>query len=178
MIKRLLLVFTLGLGLGAGGMLVAFPFLFPPAPLDEPAPLAEADAPRLWLAAPAAMVAPRVAGGTFDREAPGRDPIHWADGTVSVHRGGDGRLTLRLEGDFRAGPGPRFVIYLNTRAVGEERDFLADRGRRAVAPLRAFRGAQNYALPPGTDIAAVHTVTIWCESFGVYIGSAALTPAA
>lgn len=46
-----------------------------------------------------------------------------------------------------------------------------------MAPLRAFRGAQNYALPAGTDLPRVHTVTIWCETFGVYIGSAAIRQA-
>lgn len=169
------LVFGGALGVvgGAGGMLVAYPFLFPPPVLEEPAPRAAASPMHL---AAAGAPAHRITAGTFDPTAPGRDPIHWADGTVGVYRAGD-RLVLRLESDFRAGPGPRFVIYLNTTPVGDEADFGRDRGRIAIAPLRAFRGAQNYTLPDGLDLGRFRTVTIWCETFGVYIGSAALPPA-
>ena len=40
--------------------------------------------------------------------------------------------------------------------------------------LRSFRGAQTYRLPPGMEPADFHTVTIWCESFSMYIGSGAI----
>lgn len=43
-----------------------------------------------------------------------------------------------------------------------------------LAKLKSFKGAQNYTLPAGIDLAKFHTVTIWCESFGTYIGSAVL----
>ena len=155
-----------GTAVGAGGMLVAFPFLFPPPAANDAAPVAVAT------------------GGTtargwqwqFDREAPGRDPIHWANGSGRILRADTGWV-LRLEPDFEAGPGPNYWLYLNTRAVGEEPDFNADAGRLRLAALRSFKGAQNYPLPPDLDPSRFHTLTIWCESFSVYIGSGALKAA-
>lgn len=166
---------------GAGAMLVAFPYLFPP-PAASDAP------PELGAAAPAAGATPGSGtdpgrdgappAGTslpfrFDVGAPGRDAIHWADGTGRIVRTAQGWV-LRLEADFRAGPGPNYWIYANTRPVGDERDFEADAGRRKLFALRAFQGAQNYPLPADLDPARVHTVTIWCETFGAYIGSGVL----
>ena len=177
---------TLGLTLGAGAMLVAFPFLFPPTTLDEPAPQvapASLQSP-LSSVASAAVTAPMTAvqarapaqherAFQFDETAPGRDPIHWANGSGRLLHTADGWV-LRLESNFEAGPGPNFWLYLNTRGVGDERDFRADGGRVKLTQLRSFRGAQNYRLPADFDPSRWHTVTIWCETFGVYIGSGAL----
>ncbi len=151
----------LGAAAGAFGMLIAFPFLFPPPPAADAAPALAASA-----TAPAATF-------RFDENAAGRDSVHWANGTGSVLKTEAGWV-LRLEGDFKAGPGPNYWIYLNTRAVGEEDAFTADSGRVRLAKLRAFEGAQNYVLPAGIDPGKFHTVTIWCESFSQYIGSGAL----
>jgi hypothetical protein len=154
----------LGLASGAGAMLIAFPFLFPPA--------VAADAPPQVIATATA----RPIALTFDRNAPGRDPAHWANGNGRIVQTEQGWV-LRFEADFEAGPGPNFWIYFNTRGTGEEKDFLADAGRVKVTPVKSFKGAQNYALPANVDPTRFHTVTIWCETFGVYIGSATLRPA-
>jgi hypothetical protein len=148
---------TVGLFAGLAIMLVAFPFLFPPPVVDEPAPAASGASLPF----------------TFDVHAPGRDLVHWADGSGSVIRTQAGWV-LRINGDFRAGPGPNYWIYLNTVPVGEEGAFRQDQQRVRIAALKSFRGGQNYSLPSELDPARFHTVTIWCESFGVYIGSAAL----
>ena len=171
-LRTRLATFVYGFVAGTAAMLFAFPFLFPPAPADDPAPRAAlGTAPQ-----PAAGAAPAL-GFRFDEAAPGRDRLHWANGTGRFVRTADGWV-LRLEGDFHAGPGPDFWIYLNTRAVGEERDFQADAGRVKLTRLRSFDGAQNYRLPPGIEPAAFHTVTIWCERFGMYIGSGAVLASA
>lgn len=60
--------------------------------------------------------------------------------------------------------------------MGEEGAFNADEGRLKLAPLKSFGGGQNFPLPPDVRIEDFHTVTVWCESFGVYIGSAPLPP--
>lgn len=159
---------------GAGTMLVAYPFVFPPAAADDPAPAAAAGArtsPALTSQRPPQQSASALF--EFDEMAPGRDPIHWANGSGGFYETELGWV-LRLERDFVAGAGPNFWIYLNTVPVGEERAFNADRGRVRIAQLRAFRGAQNYSLRPGIDPTKFHTVTIWCETFGVYIGSGAI----
>jgi hypothetical protein len=156
----------LGMIAGAGGMLIAFPYLFPP-------PIANDAAPKVAAVQDAA--APSDLRFEFDKNAPGRDPVHWANGTGAVIKTAQGEV-LRLNGDFEAGPGPNFWVYLNRRAVGEEKDFNADTGRVRIAPLKSFKGAQNFMLTEGLDAAKFHTVTIWCESFGAYIASGALKP--
>jgi hypothetical protein len=171
-----------GLVAGAGAMLVAFPFLFPPPALDEPPPgqanltlPAPAATPALIQASAGPQAATRIAAGVFDQTSPGRDALHWANGGVSLFRQGE-RLILRLESDFVAGPGPDFWIYLNTRAVGDEADFKADRGRTKLTKLRGFKGGQNYTLPAGTDLSRLRSVTIWCESFSEFIANAVIAP--
>ena len=150
---------VLGVVAGAAAMLIAYPFIFPPPVAADAAPVARA-----------AAIASTF---RFDASAPGRDAVHWADGTGSMIPTDDGWV-LRLDANFKAGPGPNFWIYLNTRAVGDEGDFLADGKRVRLAPLRAFEGAQNYVVPATLDPKAFHSVTVWCESFGAYIASGAL----
>lgn len=162
LLRAPLLMLVLGLSggtvAGAGAMLVAFPFLFPP-----PA------------AADAAPPTPAAREGRFVVDAPSRDRWHWADGSASLHRDAEGWV-LRLDDDFRAGPGPDFHVYLNRAGTGTEAAFLADGDRRLVARLRAFEGGQNYRLPNGFEPDDLHAVTIWCEEFGEYIGHAVLAP--
>jgi hypothetical protein len=154
-----------GLALGAGAMLFLFPFLFPPPELSEEPPV-EA------IIADQTAVRTRIAF-EFDRDAPGRDFIHWANGTGALIRTQQGWV-LRFNQEFEAGPGPNYWIYLNKSPVGDEDDFNADTARVKMSQLRSFKGGQNYPVPVSIDPEAFHTVTIWCESFGVYIGSAAL----
>lgn len=152
---------VLGAAVGAVGMLIAFPYLFPPPPASD--------------AAPTGGAATTAATFRFDEQAPGRDSVHWANGRGALLRT-DAGWVLRLETDFKAGPGPNYWIYLNTRPVGQKKEFTADAGRVKLAKLRSFEGAQNYVLPAGLDPTTFHTVTIWCESFSQYIGSGALQP--
>ncbi|MDZ3836014.1 MAG: anti-phage-associated DUF1156 domain-containing protein [Rhodospirillales bacterium] len=51
---------------------------------------------------------------------------------------------------------------------------VADYAALKLAPLKSFSGGQNYLLPADVRVEDFHTVTVWCESFGVYIGSAVL----
>jgi hypothetical protein len=152
----------LGVIAGAGGMLIAFPFLFPPPVVAE--------------AAPDSQSAAQLGMFKFDETAPGRDAVHWANGTGVLYRI-KGAVLLRFDETFEAGPGPNYWIYLNTVPVGDEATFNADSGRVKIAPLKSFKGGQNFMLPSDIDIARFHTVTIWCESFSVYIGSAVLPKA-
>lgn len=149
----------LGIAAGAGGMLIAFPFLFPLPVVSDPIP----DMAGLQ----------RAQAFQFDETAPGRDAVHWANGTGAIYRAG-GMSILRLDDTFAAGPGPNYWIYLNTKPVGDESTFLADSGRVRIAPLKSFTGSQNFVLPAGLDVTQFQTVTIWCETFSAYIGSAPL----
>jgi len=147
---------------GAGGMLVAFPFLFPPPAVNETvAAMAGRDV--------AVLLETRFREGTA-----GQDAAHWGRGGVRAYRGDDGNVLIELQPDFEVGPGPNFWIYLNTRGgVDDEADFEADTGRTRIARLKSFTGSQVYTADADTFTAA-RAVTIWCESFGQYIASADL----
>lgn len=151
-----------GLIAGAGGMLIAFPFLFPLPVVNEKAPTSAAGS-----------TVETLGSFRFDETAPGRDSVHWANGSGSVLRFGPMTI-VRLEDDFVAGPGPNYWLYLNTTPVGDEETFLADGKRLKIAPLKSFERGQNYVLPEGVSLPDYATLTIWCESFSAYIASATL----
>lgn len=134
--SRSLIFFCSGalLGLAAGFALAIFvyPYVFPD---DIVASEAAPDVARQV-----------VARGSFIHANPS-DPIHYRSGGVTIY--GD---VLRLEEDFKVGPGPKFHVYLVpegkvTPDTPVSRTAFVDLGR-----LRAFRGSQNYSLPPGLDI--------------------------
>ena len=151
---------VLGLAGGALGMLLAFPFLFPPAEVHETvAAMAGRD------------VAPLVES-RFREGVAGQDAAHWGRGGVRAYRSDDGNVLIELQPDFEVGPGPNFWIYLNARAgIDDESDFEADAGRQRLAKLKSFTGSQVYAAS-GLDFDRARAITIWCESFGQYIASA------
>jgi hypothetical protein len=121
---------VLGVVAGAGGMLIAFPFLFPPPVVSEAPPGA------------GATTVSRIGTFRFDEQAPGRDLVHWANGTGAIYRA-DRTVVIRLDENFRAGPGPNYWVYLNTVPVGEESAFRADAGRVKLAPLKSFTAVSD-----------------------------------
>ncbi|MYE82291.1 MAG: DM13 domain-containing protein [Gammaproteobacteria bacterium] len=153
---------VIGIAAGAGGMLVAFPFLFPPPAVNETvAAMAGRDV--------AVLQETRFREGTA-----GQDAAHWGRGGVRTYRSDDGDVLIELQPDFEVGPGPNFWVYLNTRrGIDDEADFEADEGRQRIARLKSFTGSQVYRADADA-FAAAGAVTIWCESFGQYIASADL----
>lgn len=110
-----------------------------------------------------------LARGSFIHANPS-DPIHYGKGRVTVYE-----KLLHLEPDFEVGPGPKFHVYLVpesnvTPSTPVASTMFVDLGR-----LKAFRGSQNYPLPPGIDLARYGSAVIWCEQFGVLISPAALS---
>ena len=157
---RAALLLVVGLIVGAAGGfavgIVAFPYLFPPPEVNEPL-LAKSDADL-------------VARATFIHANPS-DPVHYGQGSATIYAD-----LLRLEADFRVGPGPKFHVYLVPDAdvtpdTEVEATMFVDLGR-----LKAFSGSQNYAIPADIDIADYNTVVIWCEQFNVLISPAAISP--
>ncbi len=109
-----------------------------------------------------------LARGTFIH-ANRSDPIHHGQGRVTVHEG-----LVHLEADFAVGPGPKFHVYLVpekdvTPSTPVAKAMYVDLGR-----LKAFKGSQNYPVPPGVDLKRYGSVVIWCEHFGVLISPAEL----
>ena len=146
----------LGVVAGAGGMLVVFPFIFPPPQVDETA------------AAGLALV-----GETrFREDSSGQDAGHWGRGGVKFYRDADGAIVAELQTDFEVGPGPNFWLYLNSESgIEDEKDFYADESRIKTHKLKSFGGSQVYKLK-ADEFAEARAFTIWCESFGQYIASA------
>ncbi len=153
--KRLFIGFFLGsvLGSAAGFVLgiLVFPYIFPAPPAMD---------------APVAASGSVIARGTFIQADPD-DPIHYGKGKVTVHA-----KVLRLEQDFAVGPGPKFHVYLVPKATirksaDVKQTMYVDLGR-----LRAFKGAQNFPIPPGIDLTKYASVVIWCEAIGVLISPA------
>ncbi len=109
-----------------------------------------------------------VATGGFIHADPS-DPIHYGRGALTLYQD-----LLHLEGDFEVGPGPKFHVYLVpgdsvTPETDVEATMFVDLGR-----LKAFKGSQNYPVPPGVTLSDYGSVVIWCEQFGVLISPAKL----
>lgn len=110
-----------------------------------------------------------VAGGSFVHVDPD-DPVHYGRGRVTVYPD-----VVRLEADFEVGPGPDYRVYLV--GFGNVRRSSDVEGGRVLdlGPLRAFKGAQNYWLPPEIELRRYRSVVIWCETFDVLVSPATLT---
>jgi|SRR5687768_7684537 hypothetical protein len=109
-----------------------------------------------------------VAKGTFTHANPS-DPIHHGKGGVTVYED-----LLHLESDFEVGPGPKFHVYLVPEKNVVPSTNVAKTRYVDLGRLKAFKGSQNYPVPPGVTLANYPSVVIWCEQFGVLISPAAL----
>lgn len=160
---RTIITFLLGAVLGSGfGVALGFflfPYVFPPPPAAET--LAAAD-----------TKAPLLATGTFIHANPS-DPIHWGKGGVEVRSG-----SVFLKDDFEVGPGPKYHVYLVPKAPIRASGDLDGQMFVDLGQLRAFKGSQRYAVPPGTNLSRYASVVIWCEHFSVLISPADLKPPA
>ena len=109
-----------------------------------------------------------VATGAFIHADPS-DPIHYGGGRLTLYDD-----LLHLESDFEVGPGPKFHVYLVpdekvTPETDVEATMFVDLGR-----LKAFKGSQNYPVPPDVTLTDYRSVVIWCEQFGVLVSPATL----
>jgi hypothetical protein len=157
--KNLLFGLLWGIILGAVagflGGIVAFPYLFPPPPVNEV--VTDIENKRLY------------ASGTFIHANPS-DPVHYGSGKVNVYND-----LLHLEQDFNVGPGPKYHVYLVPQADITPDTRVQDTMFVDLGRLKAFSGGQNYPIPEGINLNNYKTVVIWCEQFDVLISPAALT---
>ena len=112
-----------------------------------------------------------LAKGTFIHANPS-DPIHYGKGRVMVYEG-----LVRLEADFEVGPGPKFHVYLVPEKDVTTSTKVAETKYVDLGRLKAFKGSQNYPVPPGVELSRYGSVVIWCEHFKVLITPARLAPA-
>jgi hypothetical protein len=141
--------------------------------VDEAAPSAAA-APAEAAPAASAPAAPVVLarGELISHE-------HASSGSVVVLGLSDGSRVLRLE-DLQTSDGPLLKVWLTDAPVIDGRDgwHVFDDGRYVdLGELKGNIGSSNYPLPPGVDLAALPSLSIWCDRFDVSFAAAALMPA-
>jgi len=131
---------------------------------------------KLWIdttveeAAPAGAVV--IAQGTFISHE------HATTGTAMLLRLGDGSEVLRLD-QLDTSNGPVLKVWLSDAPVrtGTDGWRVFGTGRHLdLGRLKGNQGSQNYAIPPGTDLTNLTSVTIWCDRFHVSFGAAPLAP--
>lgn len=103
--------------------------------------------------------------GTFRRDLPGSDFLHWGEGTVSV-----GPQQIAHQG--RLAPGPDYRIYLTRGFVETGAAFLAVKDTaRQIGDVRSFSGFV-VDVPETVSVEDYDTVVIWCETFAKFITAA------
>lgn len=98
---------------------------------------------------------------------------HETRGTATVIRLADGKRIVRLS-DFETSNGPEVHIYLGQASDAADSETVKTAGFINIAELKGNQGDQNYELPTDLDLAKYHSVTIWCQRFGVNFGTAPL----
>ena len=103
---------------------------------------------------------------------------HDTAGLARVVRNPDGSHVLELAG-LDTSDGPDLRVWLSDQPVrtGTVGWHVFDDGEWAeLGPLKGNKGDQVYAIPAGTDLEQLDSVSIWCVRFSVSFGAAALTP--
>lgn len=114
---------------------------------------------------PAGASAVTLARGTFSDA----DSFHKGSGTALVLQVGRDRV-LRLQ-DFRVTNGPDLYVYLAVHPQPRSRQDV-DQGFVSLGRLKGNVGAQNYAIPAGTEVAGYNSVVIYCRAFHVVFSTA------
>jgi hypothetical protein len=101
---------------------------------------------------------------------------HETTGTARVVRNADGSHRLELAG-LDTSNGPDLRVWLSDQPVrsGVAGWRVFDDGQWVeLGRLKGNKGDQAYAIPAGTDLDRLGSVTIWCKRFAVSFGAAAL----
>ncbi|MEU0559412.1 DM13 domain-containing protein [Dactylosporangium sp. NPDC006015] len=121
-------------------------------------------------AAPVVVAPVVVASGTFVTHE------HETSGTARLVRAADGTHRLEIAG-LSTSDGPDLRVWLTDQPVvaGKAGWSVFDDGRYVeLGRLKGNKGDQAYAIPAGTDLASLRSVTIWCKRFSVSFGAAQL----
>jgi len=105
--------------------------------------------------------------GTFVRDLPGSDGLHWYDGVIMVNAN-------RIWFDGKIAPGPDYRLYLTPKYVETGAGFQNIKAQSVqIGPAKAF---ENFSLnlPDGVVVTNYRAVLIWCETFEQFITAAKL----
>lgn len=106
-----------------------------------------------------------VYSGTFTRNLPGSDLLHWGEGTISL-------TPTQMVHEGELAPGPDYMAYLVPKFVIDEASFVAVKNQsRVIGPVKSFEGF-ILDMPEGIDLEKYNTVLIWCEAFSEFITAA------
>ncbi|MEV6629548.1 DM13 domain-containing protein [Actinoplanes sp. NPDC051470] len=103
---------------------------------------------------------------------------HDTSGQARVVAEPDGSHVLELVG-LDTSNGPDLRVWLSEQPVRTGRAgwrVFDDGDWVELGRLKGNRGDQAYAIPAGTDLEQLESVTIWCKRFSVSFGAAGLTP--
>jgi hypothetical protein len=101
---------------------------------------------------------------------------HQTSGTARVIRDADGSHRLELV-DLDTSNGPDLRVWLSDQPVrpGVAGWRVFDDGDWVeLGKLKGNKGGQAYAIPAGTDLDRLGSVSIWCKRFSVSFGAAKL----
>lgn len=153
-----LIAFFLGLSAGALAMLLVYPFIFPPAEVNER--ITDAFNKQIFRS------------GIFIHPNPS-DPIHWGKGKVLIYHQ-DLLYEVYLTEDFAVGPGPDYHVYLSTGSGITSKSAFNSARNFELGKLKSFNGGQVYRIDGDIDLTNIQSVVIWCKAFGQLISSAEL----
>lgn len=130
-------------------------------------------------ATPAATGSAAPKGPTVVRQGTFVTHEHETTGTARIIRNADGSHRLELV-DLDTSNGPDLRVWLSDQPVkkGTAGWRVFDDGTwLELGRLKGNKGDQAYAIPAGTDLDRLASVSIWCKRFSVSFGAAALRPA-
>lgn len=82
----------------------------------------------------------------------------------------DGKTFIVFGDDFRAANGPDLKIFLSPQTVADVTGKTAINGAINIGELKATKGAQEYELPAGLNLADFNSVLVHCEAYSVLWG--------
>ena len=88
----------------------------------------------------------------------------------------NGKQTLVFSKDFRTRSGPDLKVVLTKKDFKDVTGKNALDGALNLGLLSSNKGAQNIAIPRGTDLSQYRTLLIHCEEYSVLWGGVALRP--
>lgn len=111
----------------------------------------------------ATLVAKKTASGDFVRK------NKTLKGSYEVFER-DGQTVIRFAENFKASNGPDLKVFLSPTSIDNASGRNATQGAVLLGFVKSNKGAQEYIVPTGVNIANFNSVLIHCEAFSVLWG--------